>query len=325
MNIYKFWSSIPNSILIGDETLFLERMSSIAELRRNSDEFDLGDILNIDVTEMLIMQNLLRYPNSELVAIDLRNMINGMLTGSKNISTSSFYNKLKKLKTQGFLNYDQDKSGKMKSLEITKKGNLAIRGIKKLSIFATSDIYDHLQEIIPTFLKQAKLDYQGKPIFSNLLFINLEDGLDTRIMNSLTIFGENNYVVRSSNNQEIPISADIKQIQQDNNMILMPNDFFDACLIIGYDCLFASDVNGIQWLTEAFRVLKKGGFLNVNSVSELPKSDHFIIRSMIDDLHSSPQFRFITSEQLKSEMKQIGMEDYQTFESNGMLLGYGFK
>ena len=65
----------------------------------------------------------------------------------------------------------------MKSLEITKKGNLAIHGIKKLSIFATSDIYDHLQEIIPAFLKQAKLDYQGKPIFSNLLFINMKKKL----------------------------------------------------------------------------------------------------------------------------------------------------
>ena len=94
-------------------------MSNIADLRRNADVFDLGDILAIDVTEMLIMQNLMRYPNSELQAIDLKNLINGMLIGSKKISTSSFYNKLKKLKTQGFLKYQQDKSGKMKLLEIT--------------------------------------------------------------------------------------------------------------------------------------------------------------------------------------------------------------
>lgn len=300
-------------------------MAYIAELRKKNEENDLGDILAIDVTEMLIMQNLMRYPNSELMAIDLRNLLNGMLTGSKKISSSSFYNKLKKLKTQGFLKYTQDRSGKMQAIEITDKSRYAIQEIKKLSIFATSDIFDHLQEIIPEFLRLAKLDYKGKPIFENLLFINLEDGLDSRIMNSLTVFGRNNYVVRSSNNAEIPISDTIKQIEQSNNMILMPNEFFDACLIIGYDCLFAGDQDGIQWLKEAYRVLKKGGLLNVNSVTELPTSDHFIIRSMVNDLISSPQFKFISSDQLKSELKEIGMENYQTLESNGMLLGFGNK
>jgi hypothetical protein len=216
----------------------------------------------------------------------------------------------------------------MQAIEHTEKANLAIKEIRKLSIFATSDIFDHLQDIIPAFLKEVKIDYQGKPIYENLLFINLEDGLDARVMNSLTVFGQNNYVVRNSNNHDIPINPRMKQIEQSNNMILMPNDFFDACIIIGYDCLFTSydghDI-GIQWLKEAYRVLKKGGFLNVNSVTEIPQSDHFIIRSMVDDLHSSPQFRFITSEHLIKEVAEAGIEDYQTFESNGMLLGYGYK
>ncbi|MHA2338571.1 MAG: class I SAM-dependent methyltransferase, partial [Candidatus Hodarchaeales archaeon] len=286
---------------------------------------DLGDILSIDVTEMLIMQNLMRYPNSELMAIDLRNILNSMLTGKKKISSSSFYNKVKKLKTQGFINFKQDKSGKMQELEITDKAILAIQEIKKLSIFATSDIFDHLQEIIPEYLREAKIDYQGKPIYDNVLFINLEDGLDARIMNSLTVFGKNNYLVRSSNNEDIPVNVELKQIEQTNNMILMPNDFFDAVLIIGYDCLFADNQDGTQWLQEAYRVLKPGGFMNVNSVTEVPDSNHFIIRSMVDDLHKSPQFRFITSKQLITEMAEVGMKDYQTFESNGMLLGYGYK
>ena len=145
-------------------------------------------------------------------------------------------------------------------------------------------------------------------------------------MNSLTIFGHKSYVVRSSNDQDIPINPEMKQIEQSDNMILMPNDFFDACIIIGYDCLFSDDDHiDIQWLKEAYRVLKPGGFLNVNSVTEIPASDHFILRSMIDDLHSSPQFRFITSDHLKREMAEAGIENYQTFESNGMLLGWGYK
>ena len=187
--------------------------------------------------------------------------------------------------------------------------------------------FDHLQEIIPAFLKEAKIDYHGKPVYENLLFINLEDALDARVMNSLTIFGRNNYVVRSMNNTDIPFSPEMKQIEQSNNMILMPNEFFDACIIIGYDCLFTNDDHseGIQWLKEAVRVLKKGGFINVNSVTELPQSDHFIIRSMVDDLHSSPQFRFITPQHLKMEMAEAGIENYNTFESNGMLLGHGYK
>lgn len=295
------------------------------KLRRKKDEIDLGDILAIDVTEMLIIQNLMRYPNSELMAIDLRNMINGMLIGDKQISTSSFYNKLKKLKTQGFLKYDQDKSGKMHLLEITEKGIKAIHEIKKLSILATSNIYDSLQEIIPEFMEKAELKYIGKPIFENLLFINLEAGVDVRVMGYLTGFGLNNYVVMSSNSKEIPISADIKQIDQANNMILMPNDFFDSCVIIGYDCFSSTDIHSIQWLKEAYRVLKMGGFLTVTSISELPTSDHFVIQSMVDDLHSSPHFRFITSEQLKGEMAEVGIENYQTFESKGLLLGYGYK
>lgn len=303
----------------------MNQMRTIAEIRRNMEDIDLSDILSIDVTEMLIMQNLMRYPNSQVMAIDLKNILNSMFTGKKKISTSSFYNKLKKLKTQGFINYNQDKSGKMQSLETTEKASLAIQEIKKLSIFATSDIFDHLHDIIPAFLKEAKIDYQGKPIYENLLFINLEDGLDSRVMGSLTVFGNNNYVVRSSDNQDIPINPEMKQIEQSNNMILMPNDFFDACIIIGYDCLFADHNIGIQWLKEAYRVLKKGGFLSVNSVTELPASDHFIIRSMVDDLHSSPQFRFITPEHLIKEVAEAGIENYQTFQSNGMLLGYGYK
>ena len=79
-----------------------------------------------------------------------------MFTGKKNISTSRFYNKLKKLKKQGFIKYYQDKSGKMQDLENTEKANLAIQEIKKLSIFATSDIFDNLDEIIPAFLKASK-------------------------------------------------------------------------------------------------------------------------------------------------------------------------
>ena len=300
-------------------------MSNIVELRKNAEEIDLGDMLAIDVTELLIMQNLMRFPNSELMAIDLRNIINGMLHGGKKISTSSFYNKLKKLKTQGFINYKQDKNSKTHALEITNKAKLTIHEIKKLSIYATSDAFDYLQDIIPEFLKKAKIDYKGKPIYENLLFINLEDGLDFRIMNSLTVYGKNNFVVRSSNNKDIPISDEIKQIEQANNKIMVPDEFFDACIIIGYDCLFADSHEGIEWLKEAYRVLKKGGFLNVNSVTELPPSDHFIIRSMIDDLHGSPHFRFISSEQLIAESAEVGMENYQTLERSGMLLGYGYK
>ncbi|MCE7734522.1 MAG: hypothetical protein GPJ54_06570, partial [Candidatus Heimdallarchaeota archaeon] len=160
----------------------MKYMTSMTEIRRNMEEIDLSDILSIDVTEMLIMQNLMRYPDSKLMAIDLKNILNSMFTGKKKISTSSFYNKLKKLKKQGFIKYYQDKSGKMQGLENTEKANLAIQEIKKLSIFATSDIFDYLEEIIPSFLKEAKIDYQGQPIYENLLFINLEDGLDARVM-----------------------------------------------------------------------------------------------------------------------------------------------
>ncbi|MHA2250514.1 MAG: hypothetical protein ACXAD7_09130 [Candidatus Kariarchaeaceae archaeon] len=300
-------------------------MSKLEDPKKDHTTEYMEALFDIDIIDMFIIQNLMRYPNSDLLAIDLKKQLDATLPVKNKIYTSKFYNKLRKLKELGFLNFQQiDK--KIQSIEATQKAAFAMAEIRTISLFATSQFPDLVEEMIPIYLNHLNINFDGSPIYDNVLLISLEHGKDLRVFEKLIQFGKSTYLVNIHHDDEFPINdVSVRLLEQKEGTIFIPDGFFDAVIMIGFDCNSVSVEDNINWIKETYRLLKPEGILHVSSLSELKKTNHFLIDSFIDELHDNPLFRHVSIDELQNFIDKVGFYDTGIFEYKGMVLGYGKK
>ncbi|MDH5644729.1 MAG: hypothetical protein OEZ01_01910 [Candidatus Heimdallarchaeota archaeon] len=293
-----------------------------------SHSVDLSEILDISVTEMLILQNLIRYPTSNVLRINLLENLNTMIghksNSGKKIPASSFYHKLDRLEKRGLISYD-NVDGKVQSIQATDLGSQVMGEIKKISLFTLTDIYDSVQEMIPEFLMNTGIT----PNFEDILIINLEEYIDTRIIELISTYSKNSYILADDEMYEMyvrkGINPKIMQTKFKNGLIREADGFFDGAILVGYDCLDKQYVGFMRdWLKDTTRVVKKGGIILVTSIEDFPKVDHFVIQSMIEDLEVSDIVTHTGEESLLNELQIAGIKESKIFKIKGMLFGYGF-
>ncbi len=284
----------------------------------------LEEVLDLTVTEMLILQYLQKY-TGPTVRIALLETINAILSGEKKIPSSSFYNKLDKLRKRGLIEYVEDKEGKSdKMIQATELASDAMDIIKELSFYGSVNIYQLNTEYIPKFLEYIGLDH-----VDNVILINLEEGIDIRTIKLIDNFTDKTFLVCDDETYERyihrGIMSNIIQSKVIDGRIREPDNFFDGCLIVGYEIRKHDKIPAKNWLIEGLRVIKPGGLFMVATVEAIPKIDHFLIQNILSDLAHKSLITQITKEKLKEDIEGVGVKDLQIFTYSGVILALGRK
>jgi len=289
-----------------------EEMSNQIE---ENDEIPLADILNLSVTELLIMQFLMRY-QMPIVRIVLLESINSIVESAKKIASSSFYLKLNRLEANGFIKKEDDR------ITITAKGKSTINEIQRLTILATMQDYIITQEILPIFLNKVGIEHVGK-----ILIINLEVGIDLRLIEDIGSIADETFLFAEEDIFDSYIargmSKNIRQVDIIGGKIAVPDNTFDAVVIIGYsthDVLH--DISNLDWAKDAYRTLSNDGLMVISTIQTVEQTNHFIVDSVIENLKVCHEIHEIDDGDLLKDMRKIGLKTPEIFEHKGLLLGH---
>ena len=282
-------------------------------------EFSMDFVLDLSVTELLVLQFLMRH-QVPIVRIVLLETLNSVFTHGKKIPPSSFYHKLDKLIKRGFVKKFEDQK-----IQVTEMGRMIIYEMHRITALASVDALSITQEMTPKFLEES-----GLGVVPSLLIVNLEEGFDVRMIDHLSNYGDESYIVANDEVYRSYKARDMdKRIKQTKHLgakIREANDFFDGVIILGYDCnILIEERPTREWLAEAMRVIKPGAFIVVSSVDEIPETDHFIADALIKNINESKLLHKVGPDELVEELKSVGLEAPKVFTHKGLVLGWGTK
>ncbi|MHA2325721.1 MAG: hypothetical protein ACXACB_09990 [Promethearchaeota archaeon] len=297
---------------------------------RNDESFELTDVLDLSIADMLILQYLLR-TNTSIPRKALLEDLNSYLGEGRRIVTQTFYNKVDKLKENGFIETSSTSKGKIHEIWTTEKAKAVMEKISELSLFGTINYFEHSKGFISEFNSYMRQQLDVETIGS-LLIINLEEGIDLR---SIELIGENVeelYIVSNDEQYQNYLTRNmpsrVHQTKHSHGILREPEGFFEISLLLGYECaerVGKSHIDVEGWIKEAIRVTKPGGVVIISSVETIPKSDHFIIEHIARGIRESEFIKEISKEERIDELKEYNLEKIDTYSYNGLILGWGFK
>ncbi|MFX0015375.1 MAG: hypothetical protein ACFE98_12345 [Candidatus Hermodarchaeota archaeon] len=248
------------------------------------------------------------------------NQINDVFFQEKPLHRSTFYNSLKRLKEKNFVSFKEDsRSGKTKSVQITPLGKIATNMITQMMIFTIWDIGTLLQELVPEVIAKTEMT----PVHLSLL-IHFDELLNVELFDEFYYpYSEELYVLADDNYFERYLKRGITRIHQSkfqNNLIREPNDFFDNTFLIRYRKTKKFGISEKEMLHEALRVTKSNGKLIIITISDIPRSDHFIPDSFGQFINNNPFFFSISEEELLSDLKEEGLQKINIWNIKGVLI-----
>ncbi|MHA2502943.1 MAG: methyltransferase domain-containing protein, partial [Candidatus Kariarchaeaceae archaeon] len=238
-------------------------------------------IKDLAFSDTFILQYLARF-QGPVVRITLLETLNSLLSGGE-MSPSSFYSRLKKLKKLGYVQEENARS-RNQTISITPLGLKALRRISQINILGSVNFNAHTLEIIPKVIRD--LPEVGQPS-ENMLLMNLEEGLDLETLKTLNQFGKTNYISASDEifmrYKNMGLPTDIIQSRFEVGQVHMPDAFFDRVLILGLECMEVNE-RVTRALAEAYRLLKPSGLVVIATIAELPDTNHFLLEGLVDDV-----------------------------------------
>lgn len=282
------------------------------------------DLLDLSVAELLILQFMLRFQTPILRKV-LLETLNHTMGEEKSISSSSFYNMTKKLSERGLI-VSVDK----KEILATPKARDVIRTINRLTAIASIDGMQLIEEMLPKFAQVANLKPGGR---DRQLIINLESGMDIRMTHAIASFAQRSFIAsddlayQSYLDRGMPTNIEQTKLDKhDEKMIRERDEYFDAVILLGFDCnKNYRDIPTQQWMEESERVLAPGGLIIASSTEDLPVTNHFLADGLIENIRDSELMGNVGREQLIEEMNKIGIDDAAIFAHKGLLIGWGHK
>lgn len=293
------------------------------------DELNLSDITDLDVLSLLILNDLMRNTESNMLRIQILENINKTLSiypNFKKIPASSFYNKLDRLNKKGFIKYKRDDHGKIENIYTTTKVNLVMNEIKKMTNFPNKEVKNVIIELIPLFLK--KIGMSENKIFDEVLLIDMEEHIDIINLNLIAEYAKSCSILANERYERYRLrgmSEDIKQTTISNSAFMVPDNYFDSIVTLGYDCNCGNlELASIDWLKECYRSLRQGGIFIASTFEEI-ESDHFLIQFFLNDLQKTGFAFHATKEEILEDFRRVGLLNPNTILHNGMVLVYAFK
>ena len=283
---------------------------------------NLAEMLDLTVTDLLVLYYLLRYVRP-VVRFTLLQDINACLGPMGKISPSRLYSSLQRLEKKELVTF-MEGQGKSTSKDIvaTVKAQKAISEILQFSLISIINFFDLTSKLVPEVRnKLAQVNFQS------LLLVNLERDLDIRI---LEVIGQSAASVsllatdeEYSNSLARGMNPKIEQCQRKGSIIHAKDNSFENIVVTGAS-FHALDSGPLQNLfSELKRVLVSEGFFICTSTKPLPDSQHFIIESMKQFLSDSPYTKMASESSLKMFLKTLGLYEIDLLDFKGLLVGWG--
>jgi DNA-binding PadR family transcriptional regulator len=217
-----------------------------------------NEIYDLSFVEIIILSLLSKHKKA-MVRHALFNEVKNYLGISKKLSTSSFYNSLKKLEEMGLISYVNERDSKIKLIKkskLTKRANKAFLDIIiRLNIVDDPDVY---LKLIESFQEKV-----GKTTFDNILVVWNEDYIDDELFDIISILCNEFFVYMKDDFHPELERLNFKNQRFTtifNGQFREANDFFDVIFCPFYSkTLEIEGINRIELLKECFRILKKNG------------------------------------------------------------------
>ncbi len=291
--------------------------------KAKKEEIELNELLNISVSELIILQFLQRTRES-MVRYELLEEINEILGSEKNISSSSFYLKLDKLESKGLISYVKGK-GKKPLVKANENSTDVLNQINNLTFYAKLDTFQLMEEFAKDIQSRVGINTKG-----SLLVISFEEQLDRRKTNLLFSQVKEGYVLTDDESfHRFYGRSQVKNVKQTKiheGKIREAEDFFDTCVLIGIGK--NREFHGYKvghWLNEAKRVLKPGGLIISMTISDIPQTGHIIADSLLEEIRKSELLNVISKAEFEEEMVKINLKELKIQEYKCVLVATGKK
>lgn len=297
----------------------------------NSLEIKFIDIFDLSLIELTIL-NYLVNNEGKILRFDLYKQINSLLAPFKNLSTSSFYNSLKKLENRGFLKSVKTDNKDPKSMAITKdkKAEVALGFMfyyfiqHSLSLSSKGD--NDPSNIIKTLCMKENFD--------SVMVIDPETSSSTKLitsiiptavetLRSIARASKNIYLLSTEELYDYYISQGINKLQssqiREEGIIREAENTFDLIVFPLYDKnIIFNDLNYRDLLKEAKRLLMKGGNLVVIHLEEFQLTNNYFLDHFSKSLRLSGYIAAFDTDQIMNDLLEIGYENLQITKNMGI-------
>jgi len=242
------------------------------------------------------------------------------------LSTSSFYNSLKSLEGNGLISFIKRKQkGKERivAVEATNKARLAIQGITGQFLSMEINDFDYMVKVFGNGMKKIGISH-----FSNILLVNLTEGIDSRFMKLAFSLADEVFLLSDKGVYESMVKMGFEKLKSSvmfNNVIREPKNIFDIAIIPEYEKepnFFG--LSRINILKESIRVVKQEGVVVLTGRSSIPQVDNFYVNELLSKFEESISGRIFTEEEIKEDMIEAGFTKYEIVDYQGTIVGFGW-
>lgn len=301
---------------------------SYSRLKNGDVEINLRDILEISISDTLILQNLLINPDIKRITLhDNINSYFGDLQEDKDlIPTSSFYQKMDRLEKKGLIITAKTDNGKVSTIRATPLAQNLLDFVLKLNVFGSMNFISKLQELIPNILQSTGPEKMNKL----LIIISFPEAIDHKMINFLSDNAVNTFILADDITYQRYISRglniEVKQTNIIDGTIRDADNFYDAVIVVGYKPDYNLYGNlSLEWLKEGYRVLGEGGRFFVTALDLWPKIDHLVLGEFLNKLNDNKFMAVISGKNLIKDIEYSGLENPELIEQNGILIAWGEK
>lgn len=282
-------------------------------------QIDLGDYIDLTVSQIIILFFLRVYPHGT-IRFTIFQELNKHLSADDKISSSSFYNSIRKLEKKKLISCQRKENGQITKIRIKPKVDRVLNQAGQTLILG---FMDFRRNVIPQVLPYYK-DIIGvtEKLYESLLVISSEMTYD-RMFTITDEIAKNVHAIVYDEVYDIYYKGGTDFIRTEilHKKIREPNDTFDLVIISPYfkaDSFFGLSRKNL--LQEALRVIKPNGQLVIITGDKLPQIDHILIELFVDMISSTFGLLTISEEELKKEFEAASILNYEISSYKGFLI-----
>ncbi|TFF63557.1 MAG: hypothetical protein EU521_01185 [Promethearchaeota archaeon] len=245
---------------------------------------------------------------------------------NSDLSTSSFYNNLSNLEKRGFIKFNENKKGKVETVESTQLTKQVIKYL--LQFFMDCSAIPDLPEFDRGLAKQIQ-EKSDRTRIENLLVIWFQRHVSLRLINFLGDYADETFILSKIEDYNEYNTKELEKVHFTKILkkkIREPDKIFEAVILPVYEKnIEFYNMNRIGVLKEIERVLKPNGFIVIVCKAEFKKTDDISADELLNIYRESISDTIFKREELKTDLEQAGFNSIEIFNYNGMLVGFAKK